>query len=142
MACTTVRVQPSDYNYVLVTARGSRLSFLHLLSLLFSSIEWYRGTIMSINSNRDAYDVIYDDEEEDFGLCRRCVRQYEPFHRGEEVDVRADEGEEFEPGRIVAVYTNDDEEDDEEREAFLYDVRTQDGDLLQQMPPFSLRRFR
>lgn len=85
---------------------------------------------------------MYDDEEEDFGLCRRCVRPHRPFRLWEDIDVRPVEVEEFQPGRIIAVYNHFRDVDDDEEEDFFYDVRTQDGYILEGMSALNLRRFR
>lgn len=84
------------------------------------------------SADRNLYDVAYDDGEEDFGLCRRCVRPFIPFHVGESVETRFDdEPDGFIPGTIAAVHSVD-----------LYDVVLEDGELVEDVATTNIRRFR
>jgi hypothetical protein len=54
---------------------------------LFS--EWYRATITGANSNTMTWEIEYADGEEDFDLCRHCVRRFRPYEVGDEIEWRA-----------------------------------------------------
>jgi hypothetical protein len=69
------------------------------------SVEWYKGTIASVNPDADTFDVEYDDGEMDEGLGRHCVRAYKPFGVGELAAVR-NEDMVFYNVRVVEVHAD------------------------------------
>ena len=106
--------------------------FVELTKNRFIFAEWYRGVLIYASADRNVYDVIYDDGEEDLGLCRRCVRPFIPYKLGESVEVRIEgDTEHFELGRVVALHPNE-----------LYDITLEDGFLIEDVPTSHIRRFR
>lgn len=76
--------------------------------------------------------MIYDDGEEDFGLCRLCVRSFRPYRVGEFAEARVDEFN-FERVEVIAVHEDD-----------TYDIQFLDDyneEVLEHVPTANLRRF-
>lgn len=78
------------------------------------SLEWYRCTITSASANRDVWDVVYDDGDEGFELCRTCVRPFTPYAVNESLDIRISD-DEYVPCHILAVH--------QFGKQYLYDVQ-------------------
>ena len=53
-----------------------------------SHTEFYRGIVTDINTDKDTYDVLYDDGEEDLYLSRDAVRRFVPYEIEEIVEGR------------------------------------------------------
>jgi hypothetical protein len=64
-------------------------------------VEWYKGKIISADANQATWAVVFDDGENDDALCQWCVRAYQPYHTGENIDWR-DENDQYMPGVILA----------------------------------------
>ena len=82
-----------------------------------------------MNAVKDKIDVLYDDGDEDKGLCRLCVRPYVPLKLDEVVAVRHKDGSFYE-GRVVAIHDND-----------RYDVETVKKGLQRKVKSTKIRRF-
>jgi hypothetical protein len=50
--------------------------------------EWYRCTIISVNTNRNVWNVQCDDGEIKTNVCRKCVRPFVVYDFNETIDVR------------------------------------------------------
>ena len=72
--------------------------FTHVL------LEWYRATVSGVNADLMTWDVVYQDGEEETGLCQDCVRPFVPYHLDEEVGWRNAQ-DTYDQGRIVAVHS-------------------------------------
>ncbi|CAB9505905.1 expressed unknown protein [Seminavis robusta] len=93
--------------------------------------EYYKGVLMDASADRDSYDVVYNDGEEDLGLCRSCVRPFKPYQVNETVDVRVD-GDSFFKAKIVSVTAVKEEERyrirflDDDEDNGTYEVSSRD----------------
>ena len=90
----------------------------------------YVGRVVGVNADRQTWDVVYEDGEEDFGLCHTCVWSFVPYALDDEVDVRT-HADEFSAATVVAVHGFG-----------SYDVRVKgSGKLFRKVGFSSLRRF-
>jgi len=107
----------------------------YVLTFFFLSVafaEWYRGIVTDVSADRNTYDVMYDDGETDYDLCRRCVRRFRPFEVGEDVEARI-EADVYEHAKILAVSEDDD----------TCDIRLRSNNhIIEDVPLLDLRRFR
>ena len=67
------------------------------------ALEWYRATVSGVNADLMTWDVVYEDGEEETGLCQDCVRPFVPYRLDEEVGWR-NAKDTYDQGRIVAVH--------------------------------------
>jgi hypothetical protein len=99
------------------------------MTIPYICVEWYRGTIASINPDAATFDVKYDDGELDKRLGPRCVRPYKPLEVGDMAAVR-DEEMMFYNGRVVEVH-----------EDGTVDIDTPEGGLFEDVSILNVRRF-
>ena len=83
---------------------------------------------MASVADTTTWDVVYDDGEEDEGLCPTCVRPFVPYVEGEPADW-TDKIDDFIPCKITAVTGED-----------SYDVQLADGRTLSGVSASNLRR--
>ena len=99
---------------------------------LFGIAEWYRGVVIDVNVDQDTIAAVYDDGEEDYNLCRLCVRSFKPYQVGAFAEARYDE---FNYGRVEIVMAHG---DGTYAIQFLDDYS---GEVYERIPTSSLRRF-
>ena len=80
--------------------------------------EFYRGIVTDVNTDKDTYDVVYDDGEEDLYLYRPDVRRFKPYSVGEVLHARV-QSDEFASARIIKIHSFI---DDKGRDAHKYDI--------------------
>lgn len=95
---------------------------------------------MDTDTNKDTYGVLYEDGEEDYELCRHCVRHFKAYAVGETVEVRVDE-DVFVRARISNVL--DSQQKAEGDETALYEVIVGKGEKVKDVfSAVDIRRFR
>jgi hypothetical protein len=90
----------------------------HILLLFCKNhwLEWYPGIITHVSANRKIWNVQYADGEIDTNLCYECVRPFQPYQIGEEIEARIiNEQDEYVyvPGTVQATSSDGD----------VYDIR-------------------
>ena len=117
-----------------------KASDLTLLTTSFSFLaEFYRGIVTDVNTDKDTYDVVYDDGEEDLYLYRPDVRQFKPYSVGETLQARV-QADEFAVARVVEIHKFI---DDEGRDVHKYDITflKDNKHKIIQVASFDLRRY-
>ena len=70
--------------------------------------EWYRGIITRARGHQAKWDVVYHDDDKDFRLCRQCVRPFDGYREGEELDHAVDgNADNWRAARILTVHGDD-----------------------------------
>lgn len=103
-------------------------------------LEFYKGIVTDVNTDKDTYEVLYDDGEEDLYLYRPDVRRFQNYRVGEIVEARV-QADEFAKARIVRRH---DIIDEDGRDGHRYDILFIDDDDHEtiQVDSFDLRRYR
>lgn len=75
-----------------------------------------------MNADTYKWDIVYDDGEQEWGLCYKCVRRFVPYKEGEMIEWR-DESMVYWPAKVVNV-NNDDTYDVQVEGAFFKSAAT------------------
>ncbi len=100
------------------------------------SIVYYRAKVVSIISSDATFDIEFEDGDINAGLERHCLRPLQPYHVGEQVQIRRMEDQDeawWVDGTIVDIYLDDDE-------SLLFDINV--GNMvLEEISPEVIRRL-